>query len=142
VAVAVLGMALVAPLSYAAALNVPTVRVSVSPRAGSRRTHFRVSFYAAPLSPGAAERRYKITAADSAHGSCKSSATATTRSSAGGTTIRVTLGPGRSRDWCAGTYKGQVWATDTSVGCGIACPAIVPAPELIGKFSFRVKRTG
>jgi hypothetical protein len=55
--------------------------------------------------------------------------------------VRVVLAPSRSRGWCAGTFRGQVWDVLTEP-CpqGEVCPAIVAPPRMVGKFAFRVTR--
>jgi hypothetical protein len=53
----------------------------------------------------------------------------------------VTLAPAAHKGWCAGTFRGQAW-DDVIPSCltGKACPAILPQPRIVGRFTFRVKR--
>jgi hypothetical protein len=115
--------------------------VAVKPSAGSARTHFAVSFRA-PLRTGpTAHMSYRITAGDGGNVGCQASAVAQAPPTTAGSTVRVVLSPSRPAGWCVGTFRGQVWEV-ISEPCpiGKVCPAILPAPQLVGKFSFRVTR--
>jgi hypothetical protein len=90
---------------------------------------------------GSLHRAYRVTAGDQAHGLCQSSATVEVPASKAGTQVRVVFTPSRATGWCPGTFRGQIWNVIT-IACppGEACPAILPRPELVGRFSFRVTR--
>ncbi len=121
--------------------HVATLSVSVTPRSGSGRTHFAVSFRAAVSTGPRAHRLYRITASSSAHGGCQSSAVVEAPATKAGSTVRVTLAPGRRAGWCEGVFRGQVWDVITEpCPIGKACPAMMPLPQMVGKFSFRVTR--
>jgi hypothetical protein len=118
------------------------VKVTVRPRSGSASTRFAVSFRAAVTTGRSLHDVYRITASRAARRGCQSAVAVVAPASKAGSTVRVTLGPGRSKHWCAGTFGGQVWDVITEAPCPInhACPAIEPAPQLVGKFNFRVTR--
>jgi hypothetical protein len=85
---------------------------------------------------------YRVNAAVKGHGGCQASTASTVRPTTAGSTARVVLSPSRSAGWCAGTFRGQVWDVITIVcPVGRACPDIVPAPRMIGTFTFRVTRS-
>jgi hypothetical protein len=115
------------------------VNVSVRPRAGSARTHFGVSFRAAATIGQGVRDVYRVTADDGAHRGCQSAVTVSAAPARPGGIVRVTLAPSGSRRWCAGTFRGKVWEVITPVCPPLrACPAIVPVPQQVGRFSFRV----
>jgi hypothetical protein len=120
-----------------------TLVVAVSPRSGSGRTHFVIRFRPGETSgkPGSAQRSYRVTASDRRRAGCQASVSAALPSVSTGMPVSVTLSPRRSRRWCVGTFRGQVWAVPTEP-CpeGEACPAIVPLPRMVGRFTFRVTR--
>jgi hypothetical protein len=115
--------------------------VSVKPPAGSARTHFAVSFRAAQATGPAVHHIYRITADVQGHGRCQSTAVAEVPPTRAGSTVRVVLSPSRPAGWCVGTFRGTVWDVIT-VPCpvGKACPDILPAPRIVGRFTFRVTR--
>ena len=140
--IAVSGIAAVPAISDAApAGHGATVKVGVKPAAGSQRTHFAVSFRAAQASEGMVRATYRITAALHGPGGCQASAVATVRPTKVGSIARVVLSPSHPAGWCAGTFRGQVWDVITIVcPVGRACPDIVPAPRVVGTFTFHVTR--
>jgi hypothetical protein len=138
--VALSGMAVVPAVSDGAQPRATgTVSVSVKPRSGSGRTRFAVSFRAALATGPAFHNRYRITADNGTHSGCQSAVAVTAAPTKAGSTVRVTLAPSGSRRWCAGTFHGQVWDVLTAPCPPLeACPAIVPVPRPVGKFTFRV----
>ena len=143
--IALLGIAAIPGISGAAEPIVsPSLHVSVKPASGSSTTHFRISFMA-PQVTGAVGggNIYRITASDphSGGGKCLSSTSAVTPPTLAGATVRVTLAPPAHKRWCAGTFRGQVWSVlFAPCPVGQACPAILPQPRMVGKFTFRVRR--
>ncbi len=139
---ALCGMAVIPAVSDAVApRSMGTVGVSVTPRAGSGRTHFAVSFRAAVSTGRQFHNLYRITAGNGTRSGCQSAAAVAAAPTRAGSTVRVVLAPSGSRRWCAGTFKGQVWDVITeSCPVGKACPAIEPLPHIVGKFTFRVTR--
>jgi hypothetical protein len=118
----------------------PSLKVSVKPRSGSRATHFVISFKS-PETTGPGRGLYRITASTRAQGKCQARTSVVAPSSHAGASDHVTLAPSRSRGWCAGTFRGQVWnALVEPCPVGKACSAIVPLPRIVGRFSFTVKR--
>ena len=92
-----------------------------------------------PVGPGRGV--YRITTSVRRQGKCQASATALAPPSHAGATVHVTLAPGHAREWCAGTFRGEVWnALVEPCPVGKACPAIVPMPRIVGTFSFHVNR--
>ena len=142
--IALLGIAVIPGTSGAAQpIGPPSLHVSVKPASGSSTTRFRVSFKAAHTTGviGEGGDIYRITASDTGHGGCVSSTSAVAPPTPAGATVRVTLTPTGHKGWCAGTFRGQVW--DVLIpACppGKACPAILPLPRMVGKFTFRVRR--
>jgi hypothetical protein len=125
----------------ASAGHAAMVKVAVKPAAGSPSTHFAVSFRAAQASEGFVRNTYRVNAGLQGHQGCQASAVATVRPTKAGSIARVVLSPSRAAGWCAGTFRGQVWDVITIVcPVGRACPDIVPAPRMIGTFTFRVTR--
>ncbi|SRR5579884_1798580 len=117
------------------------VKVTVTPHSGSARTHFVVSFRA-PVTTGVSFHGvYRVNAARGAHPGCQSATSVVAPPAKAGSNVRVVLAPRGSRRWCAGTFGGRVFHV-FSQPCptGKACPALVPRPQLIGKFTFRVAR--
>jgi len=124
-------------------LGQPTLKVSVKPRSGSGSTHFVISFQAAETTGtiGSGHGLYRVTASVRGKGKCQASTSAVAPPSQAGATVHVTLAPTRSRRWCAGTFRGQVWNVLVEpCPVGKACPAILPLPRMVGKFTFIVKR--
>jgi hypothetical protein len=116
-----------------------TVNVSVKPRTGSARTHFAVSFRAAASVGQGVRNVYRVTATDGTHRGCQSAVVVSATPARPGAIVSVTLAPAGSRRWCAGTFRGKVWEVITPVCPPLrACPAIVPVPQQVGRFSFRV----
>ena len=151
--IAVLGIAATAAVSQAAAGDAPptaraasTMHPAVSPRTGSTRAHFVVSFHTGVSTErsGTLVRSYRVSASAGKRSGCVWSGAATAPAAAQGALVRVTLVPGGHSAWCAETYQGQVVLSQT-VRCGppsaqVACPAIEVRPEVVGRFSFRVTR--
>jgi hypothetical protein len=138
--IAVAGIAAIPAVSDAAQPgHAASLNVAVKPSAGSSTTHFAISFRAGQTTGRAVHNLYRATAAVGRHGSCQSSATAIVPATAAGSTARVVLSPSRPAGWCAGTFGGEVWDV-ISEPCpvGRACPDIVPAPRMVGRFTFRV----
>jgi len=140
--IAMLGIAAIPAVSDAAQPgHAAMLTVAVQPSAGSARTHFAVSFRAALTAGPARHVVYRITAGAGGHVGCQAGAAAQAPPTTAGSTVRVVLSPSRPAGWCAGTYRGQVWEV-FSEPCpiGEACPAVYPqpAPQVVGKFSFRV----
>ncbi|HTP23522.1 MAG TPA: hypothetical protein VMJ65_28205 [Solirubrobacteraceae bacterium] len=136
-AIALFGIAAIPASSGAVEpIGLPTVHVSVRPASGSSATHFRISFKA-PQRTGVVD--YRITASNSGHGRCESSISTVAPGALAGGTVHVTLAPTARRGWCAGTFRGQVWnVLIPRCPIGKACPAILPLPRIVGKFTFRV----
>jgi hypothetical protein len=140
--IALSGIAAMPAASGAAAPgHAATFSVSVTPRTGSGRTHFVVSFRAALSTAPALHNIYRVTAGVPGHAGCQAGVAAQAPPSKVGSTVRVVLSPSRSAHWCTGTFRGQVWDVITEpCPVGKACPAIITPPLMVGKFSFRVTR--
>ena len=141
--IAMLGIAAIPAGSDAAeAGHASTLKVAVRPAAGSPRTHFAVSFRAALRTGPAVHNIYRITASVPARPGCQSTAVTQVPPTKAGSTVRVVLSPSRAAGWCAGTFGGQVWDV-ISEPCpvGKVCPALLPAPQMVGRFTFRVTRS-
>jgi hypothetical protein len=140
--VAMSGVAAIPAVSDAAGRgHASALQVAVRPASGSPRTQFAVSFRA-PLGTGRNYQHvYRITAGTRSGGGCQARTAAEVPPTKAGATVRVVLSPSRSAGWCAGTFHGQVW-DELIMRCpvGKACPAIVPAPQVVGRFTFRVTR--
>jgi hypothetical protein len=142
--IAVLGIAAAPALSSAAqAGGASTLHVTVKPRTGSPDTHFAISFRA-PETTGTVDtvrRAYRVTVGEQSRTGCTWSAAGQPPPAKAGANVRVVLSPGKSRSWCAGTFSGTVWETE-SIVCQPTqvCPDLVVAPRKIGTFSFRVTR--
>jgi hypothetical protein len=141
--IAMLGIAAIPAVSAAAEPgHASTLKVAVKPAAGSPRTHFAVSFRAALTTWRAFHNVYRITAAVPGPGGCQSDAVAAVPPTKAGSTVRVVLSPSRATGWCAGTFRGQVWdVIGESCPVGKVCPALPPAPQMVGRFTFRVTRS-
>ena len=124
-------------------VRAPKLHVAVKPRSGSPATRFVISFKPAPNAAkiGLVNASFRVTASDRARAGCRSRTSATALPARAGETVHVALAPGPSARWCAGTFRGQVWEM-LIPPCPLAqaCPAIVPLPVLVGKFTFRVAR--
>jgi hypothetical protein len=146
-AIAILGIAGIPAVSNATPAHPATaMHVAVKPGTGSPRSHFAVSFRAGVRTgAGSLIRSYRVTAGATRRSGCQSSASLTAPSAAQGSMVHVTLSPGKRSAWCTGTYHGQVLLYQ-SVRCGpplaqIACPQIEIRPQVVGTFTFRVKRS-
>jgi hypothetical protein len=142
--IAMSGIAAIPAISDAApAGHAATVKVAVNPSAGSPMTHFAVSFRAVQASDGMVRVTYRIGAAipPQRHAGCQAGVGATVGPKKAGSTARLVLAPNRPGGWCLGTFRGRIWELITIVcPAGRACPDIVPAPRLVGTFTFRVTR--
>jgi len=135
-------IALIPAVSEAAWVgHASALQVAVRPPSGSPRTHFAVSFRVPPGTGRNYRHVYRITAGTRSAAGCQARTAAEVPPTKGGVTVRVVLSPSRSAGWCAGTFHGQVW-DEIIMRCpvGKACPAIVPAPQVVGRFTFRVTR--
>ncbi len=141
---ALLGIAAIPTVAEAIEpFGLPTVHVSVKPGSGSPRSRFVVSFKAeiGTGTIGSGQGIYRIAASVKARGKCQSSVSAVAPPSATGATVRVRLAPTGGRRWCSGTFRGEVWNTLIEpCPIGKACPAILPLPQIVGRFTFRVNR--
>jgi hypothetical protein len=139
---ALVGTAAIPAVSDATApVATTSIKVSVKPRDGSARTHFTVSFRAAVSTGRSFHSLYRVTASGPGHGACQSSVGVPAPAATAGRNVHVMLAPSGSARWCAGTYHGQLWDVISPVcPVGKACPAIVPLPQLVGKFIFHVSR--
>jgi hypothetical protein len=145
VLMALVGIALIPGISGAAEPTAATLRlhVTVTPASGSRGTHFKISFKTIHATGvvGVGRDFYRITVGDPGHSGCQASASAVAPATPAGALVRVTLAPGAHRSWCAGTFRGQVWnVLITPCPVAKACPAILPLPQMVGTFTFRVRR--
>ncbi len=143
--IAVLGIAAIPAASDAAEpIGAPTVHVSVKPASGPPVTHFRISFTAVQATGAVGGGNiYRITASDpsAGGGKCVASTSAVAPPTLTGATVHVTLAPAAHKRWCAGTFRGQVWSVLLPpCPLGQACPAILPLPRMVGRFTFRVVR--
>ena len=142
--IALFGIAVIPGTSGAAQpVGTLSLHVSVKPASGSSTTHFRISFKAAQTTGVIGDGRnvYRITAIDTGHGGCVSSTSVVAPPTPAGATVRVTLAPTAHKRWCAGTFRGEVWnVLIRPCPTGTACPALVPLPRMVGKFTFRVSR--
>lgn len=138
--IALFGLAVIPAASVAAQPGQGgPLKVTVKPGSGSARTHFAISFKASITTGRTGHALYRITASDPGHAGCQSGVSAQVPPTVAGRTARVVLSPAQPRGWCAGTFRGRVWLV-LSEPCqaGKACPAILPVPEMVGKFTFRV----
>jgi hypothetical protein len=139
--IALAGLAVIPAASGAAAGSAAMLRVSVKPSTGSGRTHFAISFRAPHATGRAAHSTFRITASGPPRSGCQSSAAAVAPPVRSGATEHVVLAPAGSKSWCGGTFRGQVWDVITEPCLpGKACPAILPVPRMVAKFTFRVTR--
>ena len=136
------GMAAIPAISDAGEFaHAAQVRVTVKPRSGSARTHFAVSFRAAVHTGRSSRHLYRVNASRSGQSGCQSAVTVVAPPANAGATERVVLAPGASKHWCVGTFRGRVWdVINEPCPTGEACPALVPRPLLVGRFTFRVTR--
>ena len=121
-----------------------SVRVYVSPSAGRPATAFVVRFRAPRTTGnvGGLHSHYQLYASRRKGRNCSSSISMALGATRAGSMVRARLRPRHA--WCVGTFRGRIVEFITNV-CGppqgaIVCPNIVVAPELIGRFSFRVAR--
>ncbi len=139
--IALSGMAAVPAASDAMApAHAAMLSVSVAPHAGSATTHFTVHFRAAVTTGRSADNLYRITASSRTRSGCQSDAAVMPAPTEAGAAVHGVLKPGEPGGWCAGTFHGQVWDVSEPCPIGEACPAIAPAPRLVGRFTFRVTR--
>jgi hypothetical protein len=141
--IAVVGIAAIPGSSGAAQLvGAPGVHVSVKPASGSPTSHFRISFTAVQATGALGGGNvYRITASDSRSGpvKCLGSTSVATPPTLTGAVVRATLAPAGHKRWCPGTFRGQVWSVLLPpCPVGEACPAILPQPRMVGRFTFRV----
>ncbi len=134
-----------------------TVAATVKPGKGTPSTRFVVRFQA-PQSTGVAGNtrvQYAVDASLRSHPKgCVSSISATVDHADAGSLVGVKLNPRSAGGrWCSGRFHGKIeeFVSTVCVGCPgppgvlcaeLACPAssILPAPETIGKFAFRVRK--
>jgi len=119
--------------------------VKVSPRTGTAKTHFVVSFSSSARtgSLGVVASHDVLVASGPAAGrGCLHTIDAQIPDSGAGAKVRVVLDPARiGGKWCTGTYRGQVEELQgPECPVGRACPAFVLFRGTIGRFSFQVKR--
>jgi hypothetical protein len=143
--IAVFGIAAVPGISAGAETSSAlSLHVSVTPASGSPTTHFRVSFTAVQATGAVGGGNvYRITTSDPhpGGGKCVSSTSAVVPPTTAGATAHVTLAPAPHGRWCTGTFRGQVWSVLLPpCPVGKACPAILPLPRMVGKFTYRVAR--
>jgi hypothetical protein len=122
-------------------------RAYLSPAAGNPATSFVVRFRAPNRTGnlGTVRSRYWVYANGPAGASCMSSASVGLRPARRHAHLRVTLNPQRlgGSSWCPGTYHGRIVEVISIVCQRLRpCPALLPAPETIARFSFRVKPAG
>ena len=120
------------------------VRIGVNPLSGPPSTHFVITFRA-PAASGPSHgtnRRYELLVSGPHHSGCASSQSDPVTATYAGQRIRVSLGPGSGRRWCAGAFNGRLEETETPVCArGQVCPLFIALIPL-GKFSFRVASRG
>jgi hypothetical protein len=146
--IALFGIASIPGVSAAAPGDEPSaatgLHVTVTPASGSRTTHFRISLRTAPATGvvGSSAALYRLTASVKSQGKCQSSVSVVAPSAPAGAVVHVTLAPAAHRHWCAGMFRGQVWYV-LIAPCPVAkaCPAILPLPQMVGRFTFRVRRS-
>ena len=143
VAAAIAVLATVAIPAASSAAQSGGVRVSVKPPSGSAHARFVIGFSAAQATGGvgSVHKTYRVTANGPGGAGCQSSASGFAPPSSAGSQVRVALSPSRSGGWCPGTFKGAVWMV-IAIVCppGEACPALLPRPQMVGRFTFRVTR--
>ena len=145
----VLGLVLAATLFAVAALAssaAASVRVYVSPSIGKPTTHFVVRFRAPSATGTTLHRRYELYASATKRSHCTSSVADAIGATSVGSHVRMTLKPARTGGrWCRGKFHGRIVEYISVVcqptGAAIACPEVVIAPQTIGRFTFRVKRS-
>lgn len=154
----VLAVVAVAAASAVPALAQSTPRANVSPRLGTKKSHFGVRFRAPrTVGPGSTASEYTISAGGpSPRGGCQASAAASVTSAQEGQMVHVTLKPAAGKKWCVGKFHGQVnEVIRPSCGCPqptsggarneILCPMVCAQRQFIGvvpvaRFSFRVQK--
>lgn len=145
------GSRAVSPASAAA------TRVTVAPRTGNASTRFAVRFrnpYRTGRRGGVQTWEVASVSDRAATGRCTSQMSLQLAPAGAGRTMRFRLAPTRS--WCTGRYSGTI-TLYRNFGCQgppraistvsptarpvvVACPETVPAPVLVGRFSFKVAR--
>jgi hypothetical protein len=147
----------------AAAADTSGANPTVKPRVGKPGTNFVVSFRA-PQSTGqigSSRVSYEVSAGKRSPSSgCTWWISSSVTQATAGSMVYVKLSPqGAGRRWCRGIFHGQiqefiapVCGCPGPVGAQIMCPlrvaavpclaraAILPVPQTIGTFSFRVRR--
>jgi hypothetical protein len=138
--IAVPALSAVTPAGHQAA-----AKITVKPTVGTPRTRFVVSFVIPGRAGlgGAFSTRYAVTASDRRQRGCASSASAMIVSPLLGDRLKLSLDAPRSGGWCVGTFAGRIQEYQTPV-CGPlqACPEFIRFVGTVGKFSFRVERSG
>jgi hypothetical protein len=122
-------------------------KVTVAPTTGGRHSRFVIRFRA-PEATGriaSIERHYQVIATGPPRAHCLSSPSVQVPATKKGARARVVLNPSRLGGvWCLGRYRGGVREIQTAA-CppGELCPAyVILLPRVVGKFTFRVTRTG
>jgi len=134
------------PTAAGLAIKGLPVNATVSPRSGTPRTDFVVSFTAREPTArvGQVRRSYLVAARGPSTSGCVVIATAQSQGTRPGGTVSVRLSPAQNegRVWCHGEYRGRV-----SITAAFACPAsgrcrIPPGfstrSKRVGAFGFRV----
>jgi hypothetical protein len=135
----------VVPVAPAATSQSGQVPVHVSPGAGGRHTRFTFTMVL-PLATGVSgswTRFDYVEVSGPRRARCVSSGSAVFPAGSANTTARTTLNPSRlGGSWCTGTFHGEVIESQRT-SCGppmlIICPQIEIAPQVIGRFTFRVR---
>ncbi len=139
------------------AAQTAAVRPTVKPGTGNSRTRFVVGFRAPQNTgqTGSTRVQYAVGASLRSHPKgCVSSISATVDHADAGSLVDVKLNPKSAGGrWCSGRFHGKIeeFVSTVCVGCPgplgvlcaeLACPAssILPAPDTIGKFAFRVRK--
>lgn len=118
-----------------------SVKLTVSPKTGTSRTRFEVSFTAPRETGGSGltAGRYTITVSARSARGCTSSRAVAVPATHSGEHVHVTIAPQQpSRVWCAGSYAGVLNETIRPV-CTFReiCPDFIII-RTAGRFSFRV----
>ncbi len=141
----------------AAAAQTAVVHPTVKPRMGKSKTRFVVSFRPpqSAVLVGVTQVHYVVAAGLRSHrGRCVSSVSSAIYRATAGTMVHIKLSPkGANRRWCTGRFHGKIQEFVSNVCgcpgpgppgmiCEIPCPAaaILPVPQTIGTFSFRVRK--
>jgi hypothetical protein len=125
-----------------------TVKVHVTPGTGGPRTAFNVSFrnLAQTGQVGTMHRAETIAVQGTQRRGCVWSGEMPVPAAAAQQLVRLSLAPKRMGSagagaWCTGTFRGSV-ILDEHFNCPPPqmCPMIEIRPQVIGRFSFTVKR--